>query len=72
MNRKTLKHAFVGTLLILVVIVALQNSESVETRLLFVTLTMPRVILICSSLAIGVVIGLVLGTRSTRKPAEHG
>ena len=45
------------------VIVAIQNRETVDTRLLFVTVTMPRALLLIVTLLIGAAIGLVLGMR---------
>jgi uncharacterized integral membrane protein len=40
-------------LVVLAVILILQNTESVETKLLFATVTMPRAILLLVTLAIG-------------------
>lgn len=44
---------------LLVLIVALQNTQSVETRILFMTVSMPRVVLLFVTLLIGFVLGLV-------------
>ena len=44
---------------VLVVIVLLQNTQAVETRLLFVTVTMPRALLLLLTLVVGIVVGLV-------------
>jgi len=51
-------------------IVAVQNTEAVDTRLLFTTVTMPRALLLIITLLIGVVIGLFAGLRlsSSKKP----
>ena len=48
---------------LLAVIVAAQNTESVDTRLLFVTVTMPRALLLIITLLIGTATGLLVGTR---------
>jgi uncharacterized integral membrane protein len=40
-----------------------QNTETVATRLLFATIEMPRALLLFITLAIGVVIGLIVGTK---------
>ena len=49
---------FTAVVLALVaVIVILQNVESVETKILFITITMPRALLLTMSLAIGFVAG---------------
>lgn len=45
-------------LVLLVVIVILQNTETVETKLLFVTLNMPRALLLLLNLAIGYALGI--------------
>ena len=46
-----------GAIGIIVLIAALQNTESVETRLLFATVTMPRALLLVCTFVIGAVIG---------------
>ena len=57
---------------LLAVIVAIQNTEAVDTRLLFVTVTMPRALLLIITLLIGTTVGLVIGTRLNprEKPKE--
>jgi len=60
-------------LAVLVVIVALQNTEEVETRVLFATLTMSRALLIAVTFGSGAVVGLVGGlwiARSRRAATE--
>jgi len=57
----------IAVLAVLVLIVALQNTANVETRLLFATVTMPRAILLFVMLAIGFVIGWMTGARFTLK-----
>jgi hypothetical protein len=42
-----------------VIIVVLQNTQSVETRILLVTLSMPRAVLLFVTLLLGFVLGLV-------------
>ena len=48
-------------LALLAVAVGLQNSESVETRILFWTLTMSRALLLCLTFVAGALAGLGLG-----------
>ncbi|MHC4706410.1 MAG: LapA family protein [Planctomycetota bacterium] len=48
-----------GVILLLVVIVLLQNTEAVETKLLFLTITMPRVLLLLVTFILGFVGGLI-------------
>lgn len=58
-----IKLVVIAILAILVLIVALQNTANVETKLLFATVTMPRAILLFVMLAIGFVIGWLSGAR---------
>ena len=44
---------------VLVLVVVLQNTGSVETRILFATVTMPRAVLLFVTLLAGFVLGLV-------------
>ena len=55
---KRLKIAGVALLAVLVLIVILQNTTAVETKLLFVTVTMPRAILLIVTMLIGYVLGV--------------
>ena len=41
------------------IIVVLQNTEAVETRLLFITVTMPRALLLLVTLMSGFILGLL-------------
>jgi uncharacterized integral membrane protein len=52
---------------IITVIVVLQNTEAVQTRLLFVTVTMPRVLMLFLMLAIGFILGIITALSRTRK-----
>ena len=58
--------------IVLLAIVILQNTEAVETRLLFAKITMPRAALLLVIAAIGFAAGLLVGTfgprGGTRKP----
>jgi len=60
---KNAKTWSIATLLIVVIIVVLQNTQAVETKLLFFTVTMPRALLLLITLAVGVVAGLIYGSR---------
>ena len=48
------------TAILLIVIIILQNMQSVETRILFITITMPNAVLIGFTLLIGVAAGIVI------------
>ena len=56
---KNLKTIVIIAVLLLVLIVLLQNTKSVETRLLFVTITMPRAFLLFMTFVFGFVAGAV-------------
>lgn len=51
----------------LTIIIVLQNTAAVETRLLFFTVTMPRVILLLLAFAAGMIVGLLMSFGLTRK-----
>jgi len=57
MQKAKLITALVLVLLLLVVV--LQNTQQVETRILFVTLTMPRAALLAGTLLVGIAVGML-------------
>jgi len=61
---KRLKLIVTVIVVLLAVIIILQNTASVETRLLFATVTMPRAVLLVTTTAIGFLAGLVVGGMS--------
>jgi uncharacterized integral membrane protein len=63
-NLKVIAAVVVG---ILIVVVTLQNTQEVDTRLLFVTISMPRAVLLIVTLIIGFVIGLLVSGRLRAK-----
>ncbi len=65
MNRVKVVIAVVLALLALVVIA--QNSASVDTKLLFVTVTMPRAVLLLVTLVIGFILGLLFALVASKK-----
>jgi len=48
------------TAVLLIVIIILQNTQPVETRILFISITMPNAILIGLTLLIGVAAGILI------------
>ena len=48
------------TAVLLIVIVILQNTQPVETRVLFLTITMPNAVLIGFTLLIGLATGILI------------
>ncbi len=57
------KLVIIAVLILLSAVVILQNRESVETRLLFVTLVMSKAVLLLATLLIGFAVGLLAATR---------
>ena len=55
---------------ILLVIVILQNTEVVETRLLFATVAMPRAALLSFTVLLGFALGLLVSFMMGRKKKE--
>ena len=60
---RKIKLIVIAVLAIIVLVIALQNTANVETRLLFATVTMPRAVLLFVMLVIGFVIGWLSGAR---------
>ena len=56
---KRIKFIGIGVLFLLILIVVLQNTERVDTNILFFTITMPRALLLMATAAIGFIIGLM-------------
>jgi uncharacterized integral membrane protein len=55
---------------VLAIIVAAQNTQAVETRLLFVTVIMPRAVLPFMTLLVGFVLGVLAAGWILRRPAS--
>ncbi len=53
---------------LLVLVVVLQNTEAVKTKILFLTVTMPGAALLFGTLLIGFALGVVAAGRLVRKP----
>jgi len=64
---KRMKNIIVLVISLLILIVVLQNTQSVETRLLFMKVTMPRALLLFVTLLVGFVIGIVATSHFTGK-----
>ena len=57
------KVVLVGVLAVLVAIIAFQNTEQVQTNLLFTSVTMPMAILLFATGTIGFVAGAIIYPR---------
>ncbi len=69
---RTMDKVKIGTaalVAIVLVIVILQNTQQVETKLLFFTITMPSAVLLFTMLAVGFVLGILAVGRWARKKA---
>ena len=64
---KNWKSAVLAIAAILAIVVVLQNIEDATTRILFVTVTMPRAVLLFIMLAVGFIAGLLAAARMRRK-----
>ena len=62
-----LKLISIALLALLGVIIILQNTEPVETKLLFMSITMPRAFLLMGTTLIGFVLGLLVSFFFKRK-----
>lgn len=65
---KKTKTIFIIVLALLVLIVILQNTQSIETKLLFLTITMPKALLIIVSLLVGFALGVIVASLLKAKP----
>lgn len=54
-------------LTLIVTIIVLQNTHSVETHILFVTITMPRALLLLLTLAFGFIAGIIVSIAVVRR-----
>lgn len=66
------KAKIIGIIIIslLILIIFLQNTQSAETKLLFVTIKMPIVILLMLTVLMGFIGGLVTKSYVLRKPGK--
>ncbi len=76
-----MRSVVILVLLLLFLVVVVQNTEVVSVRLLFWDLVMSRIILLALSLAVGVIVGFLLGrpwrrreqyARAKRPPESTG
>ncbi|MFO7901765.1 MAG: LapA family protein [Pirellulaceae bacterium] len=73
-TRNKLKIVGIAVIVLIVVIVVFQNTQSVDTKLLFVTVTMPNAALLFGTLIIGFAIGALTAghivSSAKRKPPK--
>ncbi len=68
MNRA--KIIVIAVAVIIVLAIVLQNTTSVETKILFATITMPRAVLLVVTFALGYVAGLLTPLVMRRKQEQ--
>lgn len=68
MNLRNAKIVGIALSVVVVLILVIQNRADVDTRILFVTITMPRAVLLLMMLAVGFVLGLLTAVRT--RPAS--
>jgi uncharacterized integral membrane protein len=68
MNR--VKMTFIAVLTIIGVIIILQNTEQVETKILFLSIAMPRAILLMGTTLIGFALGVLVSFFFKRKDQQ--
>jgi len=56
---------------LLSLIVFIQNRQAVDTKLLFVTVTMPLVLLLIITFIMGSILGLIIASHVQRKPEKQ-
>jgi uncharacterized integral membrane protein len=69
-RRPYFRIAMVAVVGAVVLILVLQNTETVDTRLLFITVSMPRAVLLFTTFLGGVAVGLLLAFLRKRKAKE--
>jgi len=69
---KKVKLILIIIISILALVVFLQNTKAVETKLLFLTITMPRVLLLMLTFIMGFIGGLIAASYILRKPSKPG
>ena len=71
MNKNKVKFIIVLVISVLALILILQNTKAVETKVLFMTITMPRALLLLITFLVGFIAGLigmsVLTAKSSKK-----
>ncbi len=69
---KKLKIVAIVVISILALVVFLQNTDSVETRLLFMTVTMSRALLLILTFILGFAAGIITTSYVLRKSPKAG
>ena len=68
---RNLKLIVIGILSLLALILILQNTSEVQTRLLFMSMTMPLAFLLFLTALLGFLIGILVSLRTMKKKDHH-
>jgi len=71
-RRKLVRLIATALLALLGIVVVLQNTETVETHVLFFSFSAPRAALLAATLALGFLVGLLIGSRPKVAEAVAG
>jgi uncharacterized integral membrane protein len=66
-----MKPVVIIVLTLLVSIVLLQNTQAIETKLLFITATMPKALLLIRTLLVGFSFGIIVTNLLGANPSSH-
>ena len=67
---KKAKIIIILVISLLAIVVSLQNTEAVETKLLFAKITMPRVLLLILTFITGFIAGLITASQVLGRPKK--
>lgn len=68
---KKFKQILTLVLSVIALIIVFQNTESIETRLLFFKVTIPRTLLLIINLALGFIAGIIVCLTFSKKRSER-
>ncbi len=64
---RKIKIAGIAVAAILLLVIVLQNTEAVETKLLFITVSVPRAALLFGTTVVGYVLGIFTAARFAKR-----
>ena len=71
LTMKRWKLILAALVAVLVIIVVLQNTDTVATRLLFASVRMPLAMLLIVTFLLGLVLGLLLASNLVKRPRKQ-
>jgi putative membrane protein len=70
-SMKKAKQITALVLAVIIIVVVFQNTEAVQTKVLWATVTMPRALLLFMTLAVGIIIGVLLSLIFAKKWSKN-